>query len=397
MTEPDPIRLAVVGGRRGRHFNKALDRLSEKIQLVAVCDVLDDVLTAWKEQYPDARTYRDYSDLLSDSDVDAVFLATPLTQHASQAIAALESGKHVLSEVIASHTLEDSWALIEAVERSGLTYMLAENYCYMRPNLMVENIASQGLFGRITHLEGAYIHDCRKLLHYPDGSLTWRGQLRADYDSIYYPTHSLGPVARWLRAANGPDDRLESVAAFTSGSDAVRSYFAEHFGADHPGAKDEGYWKQGDSGTVVIQTTSGAVITLRVDAVSARPHNMTHYGVQGTTGAYISARRTGEDPILWLDSADGADPEWQSLWDRTSDFEHPRWRQWLSVAQEAGHGGGDFFVIDEFADAVRQKRTPDIDVYDAVTWSSVFPLSVQSIALGGRPIEFPEFIPKRTQ
>jgi hypothetical protein len=55
------------------------------------------------------------------------------------------------------------------VERTGLTYMLAENYCFIRSNLMVENMASRGLFGKLTYLEGAYLHDCRKLLHDTNG------------------------------------------------------------------------------------------------------------------------------------------------------------------------------------------------------------------------------------
>ena len=54
-----------------------------------------------------------------DRDIDAVCLATPVTQHARQSIAALGAGKHVLSEVTASYTLEEGWDLISAVERSG--------------------------------------------------------------------------------------------------------------------------------------------------------------------------------------------------------------------------------------------------------------------------------------
>src|SRR5690606_33050042 len=165
----DRVHLAVVGGRRGRSFHKTLDRLTDRLALTAVCDVNTQVLRDWQQQYPEARAYDRYEDLLEDDNVDAVLLATPLQLHARQAIAALEAGKHVLSEVIAANTLEECWELVEAVERTGGTYMMAENYCYMRPNLMVETIAERGLFGRVTHLEGAYVHDCRILYANPDG------------------------------------------------------------------------------------------------------------------------------------------------------------------------------------------------------------------------------------
>jgi hypothetical protein len=61
------------------------------------------------------------------------------------------------------------------------------------------------------------------------------------------------------------------------------------------------------------------------------------------------------------------------------------------VAREAGHGGGDFFVVEDFVRAVRTGKPPAVDVYDAVTWSSVFPLSQESVRRGGQPIAIPEF------
>ena len=76
-------------------------------------------------------------------------------------------------------TIEDCWALIEAVERTGKTYMMAENYCYTRPNMMVRHLVDTGIFGRRTYAEGAYIHDTRNLLFTPEGELTWRGADRA--------------------------------------------------------------------------------------------------------------------------------------------------------------------------------------------------------------------------
>ncbi len=395
------LRLAVVGGRRGRHFGGALSRLEDRIRLAAVCDLAGEVLESWQGEFPAARTYQRYEELLADGGVDAVFLATPLQLHARQAIAALEAGKHVLSEVTAANTLADGRALIDAVERTGLTYMLAENYCFMRPNLMVEKLAGQGEFGAVTYVEGGYLHDCRHLMHEADGALTWRGQLRIEANSVYYPTHSLGPVARWLRAANGNEDRLLSVAAFTTRTAAVSDHFAEQFGADHPGAAPD-HWLQGDSGTAMISTTSGALISLRVDASSPRPHNMTHYALQGTAGAYQSARQDGEDPLLWLardtaPAANGTEPErhWSSLWDYAGEFESDQWRGRVEIAAESGHGGGDFFVLEEFAAAIAEGRAPTIDVYDAVLWSSVVPLSIESIRQGGAPVEFPAWLRPR--
>jgi predicted dehydrogenase len=404
MTIKAPVRLAVIGGRRGGSSIKGLHALADKIRLTAVCDINEAMLANWTEKNPELKAYTSYEKLLEDPDIDAVLLATPLFIHARQAIQALNAGKHVLSEVIAAHTLDDCWELVETVERTGLTYMLSENFCYMRPNMMVQNMIQNGVFGQITHVEGAYLHDVRKLTHYADGSLTWRGELHKQYNGMNYPTHSLGPLGKWLNIGREGGDQFDYMTTFTSANAALRKYYKEHVGENHPGAVDESFWKQGDSATTLIRTKKGTVITLRVDWVSGRPHNMSHYGLQGTHGAYLSGRYKEEDPLIWIEGRSPGYPEglpdrphakWESLWNFADEYEHPLWKTWMETAKTTGHGGGDFFTILEFADAVLENRRPAIDVYDAVNWSCVFPLSMQSVAEQGKPISFPDFNSKK--
>lgn len=114
-----------------------------------MCDINPESLEPWRDN-ADVRCYDDYQQVLSDASIDAVCLATPVPLHARQAIAALDAGKHVLSEVTAAYTIAEAWDLVKAVERTGLTYMMAENYCYMRENMMVENMVAQGVFGEIS-------------------------------------------------------------------------------------------------------------------------------------------------------------------------------------------------------------------------------------------------------
>ena len=59
-------------------------------------------------------------------------------------------------------------------------------------------------------------------------------------------------------------------------------------------------------------------------------------------------------------------------------------------AKTTGHGGGDWFVMADFVQAVRTGTSP-IDIFDAVTWTSVRPLSEQSIRSGSTPVEVPNF------
>ena len=391
------VKLAVVGGQRGGAFKRALQAFEDRVELVAICDLSEGVLADWRARFPGIQTFVSYDDMLDKSDCTAVFVATPVFLHAQQVVKALHAGKHVVSEVFAAFTLDECWQLVETVEETGLVYMMAENYCYMRPNMMVLNMAQKGVFGEITYAEGAYIHDCRDLMFTADDEWTWRGSWRTRSIGNGYPTHSLGPVAQWL-GVNRPDgDRLVSTATWMSQPRAASLYVKDRFGADHPAAADDA-WTMGDSATTVIRTQKGAIIVLRVDWASARPHNMTHYLLQGTQASYISARRDHdrEDHLIWIDgvspgSSPKGDAEWESLWDYSDDYEHPYWREWAADATGAGHGGGDFFVLKDFLAAIETGSRPPVDVYDAVTWSSIVPLSAQSVARGGAPVDIPNF------
>ncbi len=393
-----PVRLAVVGGVRGSCYSKSVRMMPEKAQLVAVCDLNEAVLNNWKLDNPEIKTYTNYDKLLEDPSIDAVLLATPMMLHARQAVQAMKAGKHVLSEVAAAHTIEDCWQLVETAEQTGMIYMMAENFNYFRLNMMVKNMSDQGEFGEITHAECGYIHDLRAISHGDSGQLTWRGEMLRDYNGNNYPTHSLGPVSQWLGIHRG--DEFDYMTTIVSKPSSQAGYFAEMYGANHPGATPD-YWKQGDSSLTLIRTKQGAVIYLRNDFSSARPFNYAHFGLQGTKGAFLSARRDGEDPLVWLDSRSPdrsyqGTVEWQSIWDLASEYEHPSWKKDRAKAEEAGFGG-DYFVMEEFASAIQEGRRPAIDVYDAVAISCVFPLSVQSVAANGKPVEFPNFTKNRSR
>jgi predicted dehydrogenase len=389
------VRLAIVGGNRGTSFLNALHALSDRIDLTATCDLNELVLNQWKEKFPEIRTYSDYSRMLQDSSIDAVFVISPMHLHARHSIEALNAGKHVLSEVIAIQSLEEAWELVETVERTGLKYMMSENYCFSRSNLMVNHMAQQGLFGEITHVEGGYIHDLRHLIHHPDGSLTWRGQLHQNYNGVNYPTHSLGPAAQWINLNKAGGDRLKSISSHVSKSRALQHYFSDQYGKDHPAAR-EGFWRQGDSAVAALMTENGVLITLRVDWTSVRPHNKTHYMLQGTKGAYLSGRHPLEEDLLWLqdrsplNGEDGSEM-WELMSSYQPEYDHPKWKQWGHFAAGTKHGGGDFLVLEEFISAIQENRTPLVDVYDAITWSSVFFLSMESVKAGGNTVNFPDF------
>lgn len=393
MPVNERVRVAIVGGGRGFGYSKQLALLPEKGGLVMLCDQNPAVFEHWRKQWPGIRTTTEYQQVVDDPEIDAVIIATPLLLHTEQAVQLMQAGKHILSEVSSSHTLEGCWELVETVEKTGQVYMMAENFCYNRMNMLVRNMAEQGVFGELTHAECGYIHDVRSGTVGPDGSLRWRGELLRDFNGVNYPTHSLGPVSQWLGINR--TDSFDYMMTITSKPASQVAYCREVFGADHPGAKPD-FWQQGDSALSLIRTKGGVVIYLRNDFSSPRPWNYLHYGLQGTQGAFVSGRDIKEDPLVWLRSFTPAETNsnsaaWEPLWKHAAEHEHPWWKEEKATAETVDRRFGDYFIMKEFLSSIQEGRQPEFDVYDAVAISSVFPLSVQSVQKNGEPVKFPDF------
>ncbi len=177
---------------------------------------------------------------------------------------------------------------------------------------------------------------------------------------------------------------MVSLVAAATGQAALRQFVARSFPAGHPVHKIQ--FKGADSVTTLIRTEQGALIDLRYDNLSPRPVvSTTYFSLQGLKAAYESRSDSG-----WIESRSKGH-RWEPRSAYAKEFEHPLWAASRKEASGSGHGGCDYFVISEFLKAIRHDGPSPIDVYDAAAWSSVIPLSSQSIAEGSRTVEIPDF------
>jgi len=392
------IRLGVVGGCRGKGFGLSLESLKGTMKLTAICDLHQGVCESWKKDFPEIEMFTDYTEMLNSGIVDAVLIATPMPCHVPQSIEALEKDIHVACEVTACITIKEGQQLIKAVEKSAASYFFAENYVYMRDLMMVENMAQQGVFGEITYINGAYYHDCRALMFNDDGSLTWRGILRRDYNCHIYPTHTLGPIDRWLGVRKGKD-RFISVSAHASKEAALSAYAAEKFGSDSKYANPD-YFQHGDTIKTILKTENGVLIDMLFDPVSPRVGNCAEHFITGTKASFISdttiklpdGLRSGA-AIAFAKDINNHNYNWEALADYHDKYEHDYWKENSEKASKAGHGGGDYFILRDFARTINGECEPVIDVYDGVLWSSLIELTAKSIANNGAAVDIPNFRP----
>src|SRR5947209_406760 len=136
MTISERLNVGLVGAAgRGGTFRAALEANGARIH--AVCDIDADQLERCARELGAAEKYADYEAMLDRSELDAVVIGTPQNLHVPQAIPALERGLHVLSEVPAGISIEQCRDLVAACRRARGLYMMAENYIYTKPNVLV--------------------------------------------------------------------------------------------------------------------------------------------------------------------------------------------------------------------------------------------------------------------
>ena len=93
------LRIGIVGlGRMGRRHAENLARRVPDAELIAACDPGADALDWAQRQLGVQQCFTDYTAMLAQAEIDAVFLATPTTLHAQQIVDALRARKHVFSE-----------------------------------------------------------------------------------------------------------------------------------------------------------------------------------------------------------------------------------------------------------------------------------------------------------
>ncbi len=150
------LKVGIVGAPRGKSFIKTLNVLNETTP-AAICDVDKEVLNAVADEHGVSERYTDL-DAMLNSGIDMLVVSTPMNLHVPMAVEALNRNIHVLSEVTAATDLHQCCQLVDAVRASRGRYMMAENYCYIKWNVLIRELVRKGLFGDIYFGEGEYVH-----------------------------------------------------------------------------------------------------------------------------------------------------------------------------------------------------------------------------------------------
>ncbi len=372
------VRIALIGvGGRGM---KTLERYAyiKGTSISCVVDVDADRLalanrTLTESGRPAARTLcgeNAWTEACRANDVDLVYICTGWELHTSIAVEAMRCGKHVAVEVPAACTVEECRLLVRTAEETQRHLFMTENCCYDFYALETLEMQRLGLFGEITHCEGAYIHDLSQYGDTPAGAddrIGWMRRECARHGGNAYPTHAIGPIAQLLDFRHS--DRMERLTSFTS-----------RIALPGGGEKTQ-------VNNTLIQTMRGRTILLQLDVATPRPYSrlQTICGTKAFAQKYpVVTWQAGHNAPL---TGEEAQSELQNY--ATSHAAH-LWVEGheLCVPNEMN------YAMDSRLIYCLQRGLPlDIDVYDAAEWSCLAELTQLSAQGGGVPVEVPHFRP----
>ncbi len=396
---PEPsgreIRIGVIGvGPRGLGHVASLLTNHPDVTITAVCDLQEDRVKMAADMVKQARGTEpagycrgefDYRNLCARDDVDGVLIATPVYWLGRMTVDALKAGKHAGHEVSGAQTEEECWEMIEQKEKSGKRVMLLENCCYGDENMMIYRMVRQGVFGEPYYAEGSYVHNCRMLLFDPQGKITWRGELWRDSYGSAYPQHGLGSNCKWLEINDG--DRMESCQTMMTSPREAHHRAVAQFGPDSEPAQID--FKTGDFVTSLISTAKGRMIRIDYSITCTRPYSR-YYLLQGTQGCWDSRSGIFLDPDQT--GLNSTEAPWEPLDKYRQQYQHPYWRnEGAEAVRVGGHGGIDYYCIQDFVKMIREDREPWIDVFDAAAWSSIIFCSKLSLDRQGARVDMPDF------
>src|SRR5216684_3830509 len=154
----DQIQYGFIGtGSRGQYLLQHINQ-TDRGRCVAVCDVYEPNLKKGAEKAAsNPKTFKDYRELLSQKDVDCVYIATPLFMHFPVTRDGLLAGKHVFCEKSLVFKPEEVHALRKlAGEHPKQVLQVGLQRRYSKYYQTARQMIEKGILGRVTNVQAQW-------------------------------------------------------------------------------------------------------------------------------------------------------------------------------------------------------------------------------------------------
>ena len=153
------LRIGVVGAGIGRLHLKGYQALSNKVEIVALCDADETRLQAVGDDYNIPLRFADFNELFASGEIDAVSICLPNNLHAPAAVAALEAGLHVLCEKPLAENSTAGQRIVDAAGKASGKFMICYNRRYRPDVTWMKQVLASGKLGRLYQVKAGWIRE----------------------------------------------------------------------------------------------------------------------------------------------------------------------------------------------------------------------------------------------
>ena len=148
----------------------------EGSEVVAVMSRQERRARSYAERHGIPRWFTDAQELIDDPEVNAVYVATPPSSHATFAIMAMRAGKPVYVEKPLAASYEDCARINRVSEETGVPCFVAYYRRYLPYFLKVKELIEQGVIGKVINVQIRFATPARELDYAHQENLPWRLQ-----------------------------------------------------------------------------------------------------------------------------------------------------------------------------------------------------------------------------
>ncbi|MGA2297060.1 MAG: Gfo/Idh/MocA family oxidoreductase, partial [FCB group bacterium] len=190
------IKFAIVGcGNIGTRHLAVVDA-EPRAEIASICDIEIEKCKSLSKLYNDIPFYKDYSEMLKNTDADIINICTPHGLHAEMTVQAAEAGKNILVEKPMALTTDDANKMIEAAKTHNVKLMVVKQNRYNVPIALAKDVIESGKLGRIFMVQCNVIWNRREDYY---NSSNWRGKKLLEGGSLYtHVSHFIDLMIWWF-------------------------------------------------------------------------------------------------------------------------------------------------------------------------------------------------------
>ena len=370
------INLALIGtGSRGVGLARTVQGLRDEDRTEAEIMALADInpvrlKRAGKDlDVGEEFLFEDYEKLLQVEEIDAVIVATPDRAHFGPALAGLRVGKHVYCEKVMATTIKDCTELAQAVDGADSVFYVGHNVRFTRSARKLNELIKSGELGQVRmvwarrFVEGAkYWHRWHRYKKNSGGLLAHKGAHYLDqlnWNSGSRPSKVVAFGS--LDLYRGREDAPRRCRECPDKGDCPYDWDIEGGRSEKyylRAEKEDGYiwdtciYQPGsdvfDNASVMVSYENGVKGTYMECHFAPFHDRESEIGAVGDEGLAL-ARPAGQEVLLRKRKS------WSKENREEIHFD-------LADGESGGHGGADFFILDDFLSCVGEGREPESDV-----------------------------------